>query len=242
MTKKSQPKTPKWLIEKSLDELRDIVRKVPMPVSNEETRKIIAMADNIIVQCEKDLEIETSEKNSKELNRRIKSVKSGKVKMMKHISETNQDIIAHFTMSDGEWDDFGMPKKSYFPTDKELLSDKSMKEQKKKMTDFLINEQGNMWDDLTDVEKSWWKDIKKGKSKKQLEQKVEDIISLSPITTPIVFEEIRKLLGDFFQTHMRDIEKLSKKSVKRKPSQKKGKKFHKAYHYELMDDLQPYWD
>ena len=48
--------------------------------------------------------------------------------------------------------------------------------------------------------------------------------------------------GKAIQKKIRVLHKRLDASILKMTSQKKDKKYHKAHHYELMDDLQFYWD
>jgi hypothetical protein len=59
---------------------------------------------------------------------------------------------------------------------------------------------------------------------------------------PYVMELVGKYKGEGYQKVIRSLQALYDLGRLKKASKKKGKKYFKAYHWELMDDLQCYWD
>ena len=59
---------------------------------------------------------------------------------------------------------------------------------------------------------------------------------------PYMVDKIANHYSKMYQKGMRRIEKLADKSIMRNPSKRKGRTYYRKRHYELMDDLQAYWD
>jgi len=126
-------------------------------------------------------------------------------------------ILKELMKSKGQIDRFGVPKNIGVDNTFDSLKDRDWKKNIKKACE-------DHWEDETEEDKE------------KVIQYINDEV------VPEMLDAMGVKTGEMFQGRLKNFRGMLRKAIQRAFSKKKDRKFYKAYHYELMDDLQPYWD